>query len=71
MLCLSEEEFQMLAERVLIGGEDVKPVIWPRDFVTTSKVWTCLALTQACSPHHTCSTHLLIVPLRIAKNSNR
>lgn len=108
MLNLHEEESLVLAGHVLIGREEVKPIIWTPGFVTTSKVvevvvplwhadseeegvilnpasreilgvWTCLDLTRACFPHHTCPTHLLIMLLPIVnlivnpivKHSNR
>lgn len=36
MLHLHEEEFQAFAGCVLIGREEVKPIIWPPGYVTTS-----------------------------------
>ena len=38
MLHLHEEEFQVLAGYVLIGREEVKPIIWPPGYMTISRV---------------------------------
>lgn len=38
-LHLPEEEFQELAEHVLIGKEGVKPVIWSPGYMTTRWQW--------------------------------
>lgn len=44
---LHEEEFQVLAGNVLTGKEEVKPIFWPPDYVTSSRVerwvlsWLC------------------------------
>ena len=38
MIHLHEEDFQVLLGYILIRREEVKPVIWPSGYVTTSKV---------------------------------
>lgn len=37
MLHLHEEEFQVLARHVLLGREELEPVIWPSGYRTTSE----------------------------------
>jgi hypothetical protein len=38
MLYLYDEELQVLAGNVLTRREEVKPRIWPLDYVTTSRI---------------------------------
>lgn len=35
---LHEEEFEVLAEHILKGKEDIKPTIWPLGYVPISRV---------------------------------
>ena len=51
MLHLHREEFQVFAAYVLIGREEVKAVIWPPGYVTTSRVAE-VGFTQATWPKH-------------------
>lgn len=50
MLHLHREEFQVFAAYVLIGREEVKAVIWPLGYVTTSVVMEgVVCVTRLCA----------------------
>ena len=49
MLHLHEEEFQVFAGHVLTGSEDIKAVIWPPGYMTTSGVAEVKAIQAMCA----------------------
>lgn len=51
-LCLHEEEFQVIDAHVLLGREEVKPVIWPLGYVTTSRVAEVGVVRLMCTLAH-------------------
>lgn len=49
MLHLHEKEFQVLAGHILIGKEEVKPVMWLLGYVTISRVAKVGVLQAKCA----------------------